>query len=320
MNDARGWTVAAPEAGRRLDRHCAAELGKPRNQVQRWIADGRVTVNGRPAKASAPVAAGDIVECRLPEQPPDPGIEPERAELSVLHEDDHLAVIDKPPGMAVHPGAGRRTGTLVHYLLDRYPEIAGVGGRGRPGIVHRLDKDTSGALLIARSEPAYLRLQQAFAAREVSKTYLAIAYGEPRRPQGEIALPIGRHHRDRKRMDVRPGGRPAVSRYRCRRARRGVSLIEVDLATGRTQQIRVHLKAIGHPLVGDPVYGEKRWRGLPSARQPPLRDFPRPALHAWRLAFVHPISGEPLAVEAPVPADLRRLWSAVAGEAWPAGS
>lgn len=314
MAEARSWPVADSQAGRRLDVHCAAELAKPRNQVQRWIAEGRVLLNGRAAKPSAVLVAGDRVECRPPEVPSDVGVEPEHGELSVLYEDADLAVIDKLPGIAVHPGAGRRTGTLAHFLLHRYPEIAGVGGRGRPGIVHRLDMDTSGALLIARSEPAYLRLQEAFAARSVQKTYLAIAYGEPRRLQGEIALPIGRDPRDRKRMDVRSGGRPAVSRYRCRRSRRGVSLFEVDLETGRTHQIRVHLKAIGHPLVGDPVYGEKRWRGLPSALQPPLRDFPRPALHAWRLAFTHPITAAPVAVEAPVPEDLKELWSRAAGE------
>ncbi len=314
MNETRSWLVPDLEAGRRLDQHCARELAKPRNQIQKWIADRRVLVNGRVAKASATLAAGDRIECRPPEAPSDLGIEPGPGELSVLYEDADLAVIDKPPGIAVHPGAGRRTGTLAHFLLHRYPEIAGVGGRGRPGIVHRLDMDTSGALLIARSELAYLRLQEAFAARSVQKTYLAIAYGEPRRLQGEIALPIGRHRRDRKRMDVRFDGRPASSRYRCRRTRRGVSLFEIDLVTGRTHQIRVHLKAIGHPLVGDPVYGEKRWRGLPSPRQPPLRDFPRPALHAWRLAFTHPIAAEPVAVESPVPEDLKQLWSQTAGE------
>ncbi len=317
MSEVRSWTVEPEQAGLRLDQHCARELTKPRNQIQRWIVDGRVLVNGRPAKASAAVATGDVVECRPPAAVPDPGIVPEPGdELSVLYEDADLAVIDKPPGIVVHPGAGRQSGTVAHRLLDRYPEIAGVGGRGRPGIVHRLDKDTSGALLIARSEPAYLRLQEAFAARAIAKTYLAIAYGEPRQPRGEITLAIGRHRRDRKRMEVRSDGRPATSRYSCLRCRHGIALFEIDLETGRTHQIRVHLKAIGHPLVGDPVYGEKRWRGLPTLRQPPLRDFLRPALHAWRLGFIHPLTGESVSVEAPVPEDLRQLWAEAAGEEW----
>ena len=306
------------EAGERLDRHLAARLGKPRNQVQRWIAEGRVTVNDRPAKPSTQLAAGDAVGCRPPAGRPDPGLEPEAGELDVLYEDPDLAAVAKRPGIAVHPGAGRDRGTLAHVLLDRYPEIAGVGGAGRPGIVHRLDKDTSGVLVVARSEAAYLRLQQAFAAREVEKTYLAIAYGVPRRQAGEIALPIGRHRRERKRMAVRRrGGRPALTRYRCRGSGGGVSLFEIEIETGRTHQIRVQMKAIGHPLVGDPVYGEKRWRGLDPAVRGPLRRFPRPALHAWRLAFAHPLTGEAMAFEAPVPDDLRELWEAVAGGAWP---
>jgi 23S rRNA pseudouridine1911/1915/1917 synthase len=232
-----------------------------------------------------------------------------------LHEDAALVVIDKPPGLAVHPGAGRATGTLAHHLLDRYPEMAGVGGPGRPGIVHRLDQGTSGALVVARTPAAYARLSRAFAAREVEKRYLGIAYGAPEPPAGTIAAPIGRHPQRRQEMAVRPGGRPARTGYRTLAAGAGIALLEMDLATGRTHQIRVHLKSIGHPLVGDPLYGEARWKGLPRPVQAALRDFPRPALHAWRLAFTHPATGEPLAFEAPVPEDLRELWEKVTGEA-----
>ncbi len=306
------------EAGGRLDRHLAERLGKPRNQVRKWIDDGRVRLDGRPAKPAAQLQAGAAVECRPPAGRPDPGLEPETGDLDVLYQDADLAVIAKSPGMAVHPGAGRDHGTLAHILLGRYPEIAGVGGRGRPGIVHRLDKDTSGVLAVARSETAYHRLQQAFAAREVDKTYLAIAYGVARQGSGEIALPIGRHRRERKRMAVRRrGGRPALTRYRCPGSGGGVSLFELGLETGRTHQIRVHLKAIGHPLVGDPVYGEKRWRGLEAAVRGVLKRFPRPALHAWRLGFAHPVTGEAMAFEAPVPEDLRELWRSVTGLDWP---
>ncbi|HEX6899428.1 MAG TPA: RluA family pseudouridine synthase [Thermoanaerobaculia bacterium] len=304
------WSVEADAAGERLDRHVAARLDVPRNQVQKWIAEGLVRVNGREAKPAATVAAGDLVQCEPPE-PREERVLPEPGDLRVLYEDGDLAVLDKPAGLTVHPGAGRSTGTLAHHLLDRYPEMAGVGGPGRPGIVHRLDQGTSGVLVVARTVAAYHRLARAFASREVDKRYLAIAYGAPAPPIGTIDAPIGRHPQRRKEMAVLPGGRPARTRYRTLAAAAGISLLALDLETGRTHQIRVHLKHIGHPLVGDPVYGEARWKGLPRPVQAPLRDFPRPALHAWRLAFEHPGTGERLSFEAAPPEDLRILWEEV---------
>lgn len=309
--------VTTGDAGERLDRFLARVLDQPRNQIQRWIDDGRVERNGRPVKASAALVAGDRLHVEPPDDPPDAGLEPEPGELELLHEDDDLIVLVKPSGLAVHPGAGRDSGTLAHVLLHHYPEIAGVGGPGRPGIVHRLDLDTTGVLVVARSDRAYRRLQKAFAEREVDKRYLAIVYGEPKEETGHIELPIGRDPGDRKRMAVRRGGRPASTRYTCRRAAAGIAWLEIDLETGRTHQIRVHLKAIGHPLVGDPVYGEARWRGLPGTVRRPLRIFPRPALHAWSLAFTHPATGEHVAFEAAVPEDMTELWTAVTGEAPP---
>jgi 23S rRNA pseudouridine1911/1915/1917 synthase len=316
---APAWSVEPPEAGERLDRHVAARLDAPRNQVQRWIRDGRVRLNGREARPSAELAAGDRVECEPPPPPTgDDRVQPEPGDLRLLYEDEHLAVLDKPAGLTVHPGAGRTTGTLAHHLLDRFPEMAGVGGPGRPGIVHRLDQGTSGVLVVARTAAAYQRLARAFASREVDKRYLAIAYGEPSPREGRIEAPIGRHATRRKEMTVRPDGRPSRTDYRVIAAAAGISLLELGLATGRTHQIRVHLKHFGHPLVGDPVYGEARWKGLPRPVQARLRDFPRPALHAWRIAFEHPIEPERrLAFEAPVPDDLRELWEGVAGSAWP---
>ena len=343
MSAARSWTVGAAgppagaataSAGERLDRHVAAALELPRNQVQQWIRAGLVRLNGRPAKASEVVAAGDLVEC----EPPPPAREslvPEPGELAVLHEDAGMVVLDKPAGLTVHPGAGRATGTLAHLLLARYPEMAGVGGPGRPGIVHRLDKGTSGVMVVARTAASYQRLSRAFAGRAVFKRYLAVVYGRPAANAGVVEAPIGRHRERRKEMTVRPDGRPARTGYRVLAAGPGIALVELDLATGRTHQIRVHLKSIGHPLIGDPVYGEARWRGLPRAAQAPLRDFPRPALHAWRLALPAAQSGaggpgEPgdpgdarspgdwQRFEAPVPEDLRRLWEEAAGEAFPA--
>lgn len=313
------WTIEPDAAGERLDRHVAARLAAPRNQVQHWIAGGLVRINGAAAKPSAALAAGDRVECAPPERKEE-RVLPEPGDLRVLYEDAEIAVLDKPAGLIVHPGAGRSTGTLAHHLLDRYPEMAGVGGPGRPGIVHRLDQGTSGVLVVARTPAAYQRLSRAFASREVRKLYLAIGYGAPSPAAGTIDAPIGRHPQERKEMAVRPGGRPARTHYRTLAAAAGISLLELDLATGRTHQIRVHLKHIGHPLVGDPVYGEARWKGLPRAQQAALRDFPRPALHAWKLAFRHPATEEPLAFEARVPGDLVELWQRVTGGSLPGGT
>ena len=310
------WRVPDEAAGERLDRHLAAHLDLSRSRAQRWIDEGRVRVDGRAAKASHPLAAGDTVEADIPPPRPDDRVEPEAGDLAVLHADDHLLVLDKPAGLTVHPGAGRATGTLVHRLLHAYPELAGIGGPGRPGIVHRLDKDTSGVMVVARTEPAHRALVRAFAARRVEKRYLAIVHGHPD-AEGSVDAPIGRHPHERKRMTVRPDGRPARTAWRRLATAPGAALLELTIETGRTHQIRVHLKHARHPLVGDPVYGEARWRSLPGSRaQAALRDFPRPALHAWRLAFPHPATGEAVAFEAPVPGDLRGLWEAVGGR-WP---
>ncbi len=302
-------------AGERLDRHVAAHLDVPRNQVQRWIAEGRVTVDGRPERAAHAVAAGETVACDVPAAAEE-RVRPEPGPLAVLYRDDHLLVVDKPAGLTVHPGAGRPTGTLVHRLLHHHPELAGVGGPGRPGIVHRLDKGTSGVMVVARTAETYRALSRAFAARRVEKRYLAVVYGEAA-ARGEVDAPIGRHPQERKRMTVRSDGRPARSSWRRRAAAAGISLLEVGLESGRTHQVRVHLKHVHHPLVGDPDYGENRWKGLPGRRQSVLRDFPRPALHAWRLGFDHPVGGRALRFEAPVPADLLRLWTEATGEPFP---
>jgi 23S rRNA pseudouridine1911/1915/1917 synthase len=314
--DGRAWTVPTEAAGDRLDRHAAAALDLPRNQVQRLIHDGHLRVNGRPAKPSAAVAAGDAIDCEIPAAADD-RIVPEPWQVPVIYEDDDLVVVDKPAGLTVHPGAGRPTGTLAHQLLARFPEMAGVGGPGRPGIVHRLDQGTSGVLVAARTPAAYARLSRAFASRQVEKRYLAIVYGAPKLPAGRIEAPIGRHPDRRKEMAVRPGGRPAVTGYRTLASAAGIALLEIDLGTGRTHQIRVHLRHLGHPLVGDPVYGEARWKGLPKPVQKPLAELARPALHAFQLAFAHPGDGRPVRFEAPVPRDLQDLWAAVTGISWP---
>ena len=321
------WVVAPPDAGDasagesldRIDRYIAQHLGVPRNQVQRWLREGRVQKNGKPVSGSDAVAPGDRIAC----DPPPPGddrVEAESGDLAVLFEDSELLVLDKPAGLAVHPGAGRATGTLAHFVLGHDATIAGVGGPGRPGIVHRLDLGTSGALVIAKTPEAYRALSEAFAGREVDKRYLAIVHGVPKIAAGTIDAPIGRHPINRQEMAVVPRGRPARTDYRTLAAAAGLSLLAFHLHTGRTHQIRVHAKHLGHPLVGDPVYGEARWKTLEKSRQAAVRDFPRPALHAWRLGFAHPQSGAPLQFEAPVPEDLRALWLAATGTDWPPSS
>jgi 23S rRNA pseudouridine1911/1915/1917 synthase len=305
--------VPAAAAGERLDRFLAGVLDRPRNQVQRWIREGRARCAGRSLKPSHALAGGEILDVSPADDEDRQTLQPEADELLVLHEDDDLAVLDKPAGLSVHPGAGRSTGTLAHRILARYPETAAVGGPGRPGIVHRLDKDTTGVLLVARTGAAYRALTAAFARRAIRKTYLAVVHGVPKPPQGSVTAPIGRHSQRRREMTVRAAGRPAVTHYRVLDSVPAAALLEIGLETGRTHQIRVHMKYLGHPLVGDPIYGEARWRALPRAQQAPLRDFPRPALHAWRIELAHPVSGEALAAEAPLPTDLRELWRALAG-------
>ncbi len=315
---AESWRVPAERAGERLDRALAELAGVARSRVQAWIRAGRVEVDGRaPAKAGEALRAGARLSLRRP--PPAPSrVLPEPGELAILYEDADLVVLDKPAGLVVHPGAGRRAGTLVHRLLARYPDLEGVGGPGRPGIVHRLDRETSGVLAIARNEGAYRTLTRAFAGRAVAKRYLAIVRGRPRAAAGQIDAPIARHPTERKRMAVRAGGRAARTGWRVAATVEGATLLEIDLFTGRTHQIRVHLKHAGIPLVGDPVYGGSGPRGLAAATRRRLDEFPRPALHARRLELAHPRTGELVRFEAPVPADLDRLWRELGGR-WPPG-
>lgn len=302
----------ASATGERIDRYLAKTLDLPRSQVQRMLRGGLVAVDGAAVKPSYLLRDGDRIDYRIPDRPPT-ALEPEAEPIRLLHQDEHLLVVDKPAGLIVHPGSGVRSGTLVNRLLHHHPEIASVGSPERPGIVHRLDRGTSGVLAIARTEAAYRRLSQAFAEREVDKVYLAVVYGLPDPPNGTVELPIGRHPTVRTRMTVTPearGGRPATTRYRVLGTGTGASLLEVELLTGRTHQIRVHCKAIGHPLVGDPAYGEHRWRSLaPSARRP-LREFPRPALHARKLTLPSIAGAPPASSTAPVPSDLQALCAA----------
>ena len=307
-------TMQAPAAaaGERIDQYLARALDQPRNRVQNLLRSGLVTVDGARPKPSYLLRGGEEIAYRIP-APPATGPVPEAGPISVLHLDEHILVVDKPAGLIVHPGAGVPGGTLVNRLLHHHPEIAGVGSAERPGIVHRLDIGTSGALAVARTDTAYRFLSRAFAEREVGKVYLAVVYGRPEPLEGTIELPIGRHPTARTRMAVvreSRGGRPATTLYRVLAFAAGVSLLEVTLQTGRTHQIRVHCKAVGHPLIGDPSYGEQRWRGQEPALRRPLREFPRPALHALRLTLPSLAGGPPHTSTAPVPEDLRALCAA----------
>ena len=276
-------------------------------------------VNGAPARASQRLKRGDRVEIELP-APRETRLVPEAIALSVVHEDADLLVIDKPAGLIVHPGAGVRHGTLVHALLHHWPAIADVGGEGRPGIVHRLDKDTSGLLVVAKTPRAYRALIEAMRRREVRRVYRALVWGSPRADEGVVEGVIGRDPRDRKRMAVlraAPGatpraGKPARTLWRVVRRFGPVTELEVRLDTGRTHQIRVHLAHLRLPVVGDPVYGGRPKKQLSTSAAERslaaalLDRLPRQALHAAELELVHPVSGERLRFASPVPPDFAR--------------
>lgn len=296
MNDAaEPLVVPASLAGERVDRAVALLTGWSRSEVQTLINGGAVLVAGEPAAKSRRLEAGETVE--LLSEPAATSVPaPEPMPLDVRHVDDAIFVIAKPAGLVVHPGAGHADGTLVNGLVALDPAIAAVGDPSRPGIVHRLDRDTSGLLVVARTDAAFEGLVTAMAEREVERRYFALVRGVPDAARGVVDAPIGRSTRRRTRMAVRSTGRPARTTYEVHRAWTdpGVALLECALETGRTHQIRVHLAAIGHPVVGDSAYGGAA--GIPS--------IDRPFLHAHHLGFAHPITGEPLAFEEPLPSAL----------------
>ncbi len=286
-------TVGAPAA--RLDRFLAERAGMTRSQAQRLIKAGRVAVNGARAAAGARLQTGDRVRFEAPE--PEPmALRPEAIPLAVVYEDEQLLVLNKPAGLVVHPAAGHRSGTLVHALLHYGEHWSSRGGRERPGLVHRLDKDTSGLLVVARTDRAHEALARQLAARTMRREYFAICVGIPAHAAGRIEAPIGRDKRHRQRMAVVAGGRPAVTHFRVRERFARAAALRLTLETGRTHQIRVHLAYIGHPVLGDPVYG----RSAPGL-------IARPALHAEALRFQHPSTGAALRFRAPLPLDLKTL-------------
>lgn len=303
------FCVSPSDANQRLDVYLSARSQISRSQVQRLIEEGRVLLEGKPWRKYQRVKPGEMAILSLP--PPQPSdLSPEALPLHVLFEDEALIVLNKEPGMVVHPAPGHSSGTLVHALLHHCPDLGGIGGILRPGIVHRLDKDTSGLLVVAKTEESLRSLAEQFKSREVSKEYLALVLGEMRQDRGEVDVPIGRQEGDRKKMGVRTRkGRSAMTRYQVLERFPGLTLVLVMPHTGRTHQIRVHLSHIGHPILGDPIYGGRR--GSISMETRKDLGAKRQMLHALRLDFNHPGSGERLGLKAPLPSDFRMILEAI---------
>jgi len=308
VNRLHHFTVPDELAGTRLDRSLATlHTTWSRSHARRLIDQGRVLVNGVPARPALTVKAGDAIE--VDEPPPQPlDLVAEDIPLDVCYEDHHLLVINKPAGLVIHPAAGNPTGTLVNALLQHCDDLSGIGGAERPGIVHRLDKDTSGLLVVAKSESAHHGLSLAFRRRQVGKSYVAVCFGIPAHREGEVNAPIDRHPRERQRMAVVQTGRPATTLYKTEEAFDGTAVVRCRLVTGRTHQIRVHMAHIGHALVGDSLYAGRQWRNLADPRHlAACREFPRQALHAARLGFTHPVTGEEMTFESELPEDIQHL-------------
>ena len=281
-------TALCPEDGERLD-ICAARVCTSRAQAARLIKEGRVTVNGAvQTKAGFELRAGDQVAVDLPPVK-ETALVAQDIPIEILYEDEYLAVVNKPAGLVVHPGAGNPDGTLVNALMARLSSLSGIGGELRPGIVHRLDKDTSGLILIAKNDETHQALSAQLAGREMEKHYHAVVEGRMREDSGRIEAPIGRSAKDRKKMAIRPDGRYALTEWKVlQRDFRHGTLLDVHILTGRTHQIRVHMASIRHPVMGDPIYGHPN-------------NAPRLMLHAYSLQFTHPGTGERMTLTAPCP-------------------
>jgi 23S rRNA pseudouridine1911/1915/1917 synthase len=293
--------------GGRLDRFVSDRLEISRTRVQALLADGRVKVDGRAARKSEAVQPGMRIDVVVP-PPVAVDIPAQDLPLDVVFEDEHLVVVNKAAGMVVHPAPGHRTGTLVNALLFHVRDLSGVGGRLRPGIVHRLDRDTSGLLVAAKTDVAHVGLADALRKRRVKRIYLALAWGHLSESPVSIDAPIGRDRKDRKRMAVSETGRAALTRVRVRERWMRADLLDVALGTGRTHQIRVHLAHIGHPVVGDPLYGAGWERGMGGPERSWAKELarrtPRLFLHAAELGFEHPVGGAAMRFQAPLPPDL----------------
>lgn len=288
------FAVLPEQEGKRIDAFVCEQLdGITRSMVQNWIEQGHVTLaSGKTIKKNYKVNAGDAVIVQMPE-PQSVEIEPENIPIDIVYEDEDIIVVNKARGMVVHPAVGNWNGTLVNALMYHCGDrLSGINGEIRPGIVHRIDKDTSGLLVVAKNDLAHQSLAEQIACHSAAREYQAIVVGAPREDQGTIAQPIGRHKVDRKKMAIVPEGRHAVTHYQVLKRFRGYSLLAFQLETGRTHQIRVHMASIGHPIIGDPLYGLKKDR---------FSSLDGQCLHAWRLSLDHPRTGERMVFEAPLP-------------------
>lgn len=288
------FAVLPEQEGKRIDAFICEQLdGITRSMVQNWIEQGHVTlVSGKTVKKNYKVSAGDEVIVQVPE-PQSVEIEPENIPIDIVYEDEDIIVVNKARGMVVHPAVGNWNGTLVNALMYHCGDrLSGINGEIRPGIVHRIDKDTSGLLVVAKNDLAHQSLAEQIACHSATREYQAIVVGAPREDQGTIDQPIGRHKVDRKKMAIVPDGRHAVTHYQVLKRFRGYSLLAFQLETGRTHQIRVHMASIGHPIIGDPLYGLKKDR---------FSSLDGQCLHAWRLSLDHPRTGERMVFEAPLP-------------------
>jgi len=298
------FTADGADAGRRLDHALHGRLPQySRSRIQQWIQAGRVLVNGAPSRASCLLHGGETVQV-TPAEPPRLHAEPEAIPLTILYEDDDLVAVDKPAGMVVHAGAGIHSGTLVNALLHRFGALSSVGGAMRPGIVHRLDRYTSGIILIAKNDAAHASLAAQFSTRRIEKVYLALVHGALKRETGAVDKPIARDPIHRTRMTARlREGRTAHTEYRVKARPPGFTFLEVKIGTGRTHQIRVHLASIGHPVAGDTLYGAP-------AQVPGRAPLGRFFLHAHRIRFFRPVDGEAVAVVSPLPRELEQWMGA----------
>ncbi|KGX88520.1 RluA family pseudouridine synthase [Pontibacillus litoralis] len=289
MNEQQ-YNITQEEQGTRLDKWLTGHLEETsRSQVQSWITDGHVLVNGQSVKSNYKCQLGDDIEWSIPE--PEPlEIQPENIPLDIVYEDEDVIVVNKPKGMVVHPSAGHESGTLVHALLYHCTDLSGINGVMRPGIVHRIDKDTSGLLMVAKNDKAHASLAEQLVNKTVDRKYIAIVHGEISHEYGTIEAPIGRDLKDRQKMAVVEGGKEATTHFRVLHVYKQFSFVECVLETGRTHQIRVHMKYIDHPLAGDPKYGPRR-----------TLDLNGQALHAGHIAFTHPTTNERLSFDREAP-------------------